>query len=32
MAPERIYRIYRDRRQIEFNFRDTKQYLGLAAC
>ena len=29
MAPERIYR---DRFQIEFNFRDTKQHLGLAAC
>ncbi len=32
MAPERIYRIYRDRFQIEFNFRDAKQHLGLAAC
>ena len=32
MAPEQIYRIYRDRFQIEFNFRDAKQHLGLAAC
>lgn len=32
MAPERIYRIYRDRFQIEFNFRDAKQHLGLTAC
>ena len=32
MEPERIYRIYRDRFQIEFNFRDAKQHLGLAAC
>ncbi len=32
MAPERIYHIYRDRFQIEFNFRDAKQHLGLAAC
>ena len=32
MAPKRIYRIYRDRFQIEFNFRDAKQHLGLAAC
>ena len=32
IAPERIYRIYRDRFQIEFNFRDAKQHLGLAAC
>ena len=32
MVPERIYRIYRDRFQIKFNFRDAKQYLGLAAC
>ena len=32
MAPKRIYRIYPDRFQIEFNFRDTKQHLGLAAC
>ena len=32
MDPERIYRIYRDRFQIEFNFRDAKQHLGLAAC
>ena len=32
MDPERIYRIYRDRFPIEFNFRDAKQHLGLAAC
>ena len=32
MAPERIYRMYRDRFRIEFNFRDAKQHLGLAAC
>ena len=32
MDPERIHRIYRDRFQIEFNFRDAKQHLGLAAC
>ena len=32
MDPERIYRIYRDRFQIEFNFRDAKQHLGLAVC
>ena len=32
MDPERMYRIYRDRFQIEFNFRDAKQHLGLAAC
>jgi hypothetical protein len=32
MVPERIYRIYRDRFPIEFNFRDAKQHLGLAAC
>ena len=32
MAPERIYRLYRDRFQIEFNFRDAKHHLGLAAC
>ena len=32
MEPKRIYRIYRDRFQIEFNFRDAKQHLGLAAC
>ena len=32
MAPERIHRIHRDRFQIEFNFRDAKQHLGLAAC
>jgi hypothetical protein len=32
MAPARIYRIYRDRFQIEFNFRDAKQHLGLTAC
>ena len=32
MAPKQIYRIYRDRFQIEFNFRDAKQHLGLAAC
>ena len=32
MAPERIYRIHRDRFQIEFNFRDARQHLGLAAC
>ena len=32
MDPARIYRIYRDRFQIEFNFRDAKQHLGLAAC
>ena len=32
MAPERIHRIYRDRFRIEFNFRDAKQHLGLAAC
>ena len=30
MAPERVYRIYRARFQIEFNFRDAKQHLGLA--
>ena len=29
MAPEQVYRIYRDRFQIEFNFRDAKQHLGL---
>ena len=32
MAPEQVYRIYRDRFQIKFNFRDAKQYLRLAAC
>ena len=32
MEPERIYRIHRDRFQIEFNFRDAKQHLGLADC
>ena len=32
MAPKRIYRIHVDRFQIEFNFRDAKQHLGLAAC
>ena len=32
MDPEQIHRIYRDRFQIEFNFRDAKQHLGLAAC
>ncbi len=32
MVPERIYRIHVDRFQIEFNFRDAKQHLGLAAC
>ena len=32
MEPERIYRIHRDRFQIEFNFRDAKLHLGLAAC
>ena len=32
MAPKRIYRMYRDRFRIEFNFRDAKQHLGLAAC
>ena len=32
MAPERIHRIHRDRFQIEFNFRDYRQHLGLAAC
>ena len=32
MAPEQVYRIHVDRFQIEFNFRDAKQYLGLAAC
>ena len=32
MAPERVYRLYRDRFPIEFNFRDAKQHLGLAAC
>ena len=32
MEPKRIFRIYRDRFQIEFNFRDAKQHLGLAAC
>ena len=32
MAPERIFHIYRDRFQIEFNFRDAQQHLGLAAC
>ena len=32
MAPERIYRIYRDRFQIEFNFRDAQQHLGLTTC
>ena len=32
MAPERICRLYRDRFQIEFNFRDYRQHLGLAAC
>ena len=32
MDPEQIYRIYRDRFQIEFNFRDAKQHLGLGAC
>ena len=31
MAPERICRNYRDRFQIECNFRDAKQHLGLAA-
>ena len=32
MAPAQVYRLYRDRFQIEFNFRDAKQHLGLAAC
>ena len=32
MAPERIYCMYRDRFQVEFNFRDAKQHLGLGAC
>ena len=32
MEPERMYRIHVDRFQIEFNFRDAKQHLGLAAC
>ena len=32
IAPEQIYRMYRDRFQIEFNFRNAKQHLGLAAC
>ena len=32
MAPARVCRLYRDRFQIEFNFRDAKQHLGLAAC
>jgi len=32
MAPARIYRIYRDRFQIECNFRDAKLHLGLTAC
>ena len=32
IAPEGICRIHRDRFQIEFNFRDTKQHLELAAC
>ena len=32
MAPERTYRIHVDRFRIEFNFRDAKQHLGLAAC
>ena len=31
MEPERIYRIHADRFQIEFNFRDAKQHLRLAA-
>ena len=31
MAPEQICRIYRDRFQIKFNFRDAKQHLRLAA-
>ena len=32
MVPEQIYRIHVDRFPIEFNFRDAKQHLGLAAC
>ena len=32
MAPKRIYRIHVDRFHIEFNFRDYRQHLGLAAC
>ena len=32
MDPEQVCRIYRDRFPIEFNFRDAKQHLGLAAC
>ena len=32
IAPEQVYRLYRDRFQIEFNFRDAKQHLGLAVC
>ena len=32
MEPERICRIHRDRFQIEFNFRDYRQHLGLASC
>ena len=30
MAPERVYHLYRF--QTEFNFRDAKPHLGLAAC
>ena len=31
-GPKRIFRIHVDRFQIEFNFRDYRQHLGLAAC
>ena len=32
LAPERIFRLYRARFQIEFAFRDAKQHLGLNDC